>query len=142
MSNYSKRFTRYLNEQDENDVEITDKEAMTQTLDKGTAPEDFDVDAPAGDAQPDMAMTQMQKKMYDELKTWIEKIDGFANYLNGTDSASVQSRLNSSEPDTLFDKISVAETKKIARVSVELASLSEMLKGYLASAHDPKYKYN
>jgi hypothetical protein len=53
----------------------------------------------------------------------------------------MQSKLNSAEPDTLFDKISTAETKKIARVSVEIASLSQMLKGYLATANDPKYKY-
>ena len=80
--------------------------------------------------------------MYDELKTWVVKLDTFAEYLNGTGADSVQSRLNSAEPDTLFDKIATAETKKIARVSVEIASLSQMLKGYLASANDPKYRYN
>jgi hypothetical protein len=86
-------------------------------------------------------MSGIQKKMYDELKTWVVELDRLAEYLNGTGPESMQSRLNSAEPDTLFDKISTAETKKIARVSVEIASLSQMLKGYLATANDPKYKY-
>jgi len=138
MSNYGNRFKKVLIEKDE---EITDQEAMMQTLDKGTDPAMLDVDAPV--MEPGVpTMGSMQKKMYDELKTWVTELDRFAEYLNGTTPQSVQSRLNSAEPDTLFDKIATAETKKIARVSVEVASLSQMLKGYLASANDPKYRYN
>ena len=143
MSNYGNRFKRFLVEKDDvPEQEITDQDAMVQTLDKGTNPEDFDVDAPVAGSQVAPTMSAIQKKMYDELKNWVTELDRVADYLNGTDSASMQSRLNSAEPDTLFDKIATAETKKIARVSVELASLSQMLKGYLASANDPKYRYN
>ena len=138
MSNYGNRFKKVLVEKDD---EISDQDAMIQTLDKGTDPASFDVDAPP--SQPGVpTMGAMQKKMYDELKTWVSELDRFADYLNGTTPDSMQSRLNSAEPDTLFDKIATAETKKIARVSVEVASLSQMLKGYLASANDPKYRYN
>ena len=138
MSNYGNRFKKVLVEKDE---EITDSEAMVQTFDKGTAPAMLDVEAPA--VEPGVpTMGAMQKKMYDELKTWVAELDRVAEYLNGTQPTSMQSRLNSAEPDTLFDKIATAETKKIARVSVEIASLSQMLKGYLASANDPKYRYN
>lgn len=138
MSNYGNRFKKVLVEKDD---EITDQEAMVQTLDKGTDPTTFDVEAPL--AEPGVpTMGAMQKKMYDELKVWVAELDRVAEYLNGTDPTSMQSRLNSAEPDTLFDKIATAETKKIARVSVEIASLSQMLKGYLASANDPKYRYN
>ena len=70
------------------------------------------------------------------------ELDTISKFLNGTGPESMQSRLNSAEPETLFDKISTAETKKIARVAVEISSLSEMLKGYLATANDPKYKFN
>jgi hypothetical protein len=140
MSNYGNRFKRVLTEQD--DTEITDKDAMVQTLDKGTSPEDFDVDAPPANAETVPTMSAVQKKMYEQLKMWIVKIDEFSVFLNGTGPESVQSQLNSAEPDTLFDKISTAETKKIARVAVELTSLNEMLKGYLATANDPKYRYN
>jgi len=68
-------------------------------------------------------------------------MDEFGDYLNGT-SDSIQTSLNSAEPDTIFDSISNAETKKIARVAMEVSSLSEILKGYLAGANDPKYKFN
>ena len=79
--------------------------------------------------------------MVEELSSWIDEMDRFGDYLNGT-SNSIQTSLNSAEPDTIFDSISNAETKKIARVAMEVSSLSEILKGYLAGANDPKYKFN
>lgn len=143
MSNYGNRFKRFLVEKDDvPEQEITDQDAMVQTLDKGTNPKDFDVDAPVAGSQVAPTMSAIQKKMYDELKGWVMELDTISKFLNGTGPESMQSRLNSAEPETLFDKISTAETKKIARVAVEISSLSEMLKGYLATANDPKYKYN
>ena len=68
-------------------------------------------------------------------------MDEFSNYLNGT-TDSIQTSLNAASSDTIFDSISNAETKKIARVAMEVSSLSEILKGYLAGANDPKYKFN
>jgi len=41
--------------------------------------------------------------------------------------------LKSALPDTLFDKIAKGENKKITRSAMELSSLKEGLKGYLAS---------
>ena len=79
--------------------------------------------------------------MFEELGSWILKMDEFSNYLNGT-TDSIQTSLNGAESDTIFDSISNAETKKIARVAMEVSSLSEILKGYLAGANDPKYKFN
>ena len=140
MSNYVNRFTRILVEKDE---EMTDQEAMASTLDKDTNPADLNVqDVPPVGAQPQPTLSGMQKQMYDELKGWTAKIDDFTKFLNSTEPSSVQSKLNSAESDTLFDKIATAETKKIARVAAELTSFNEQLKGYLASAHDPKYRYS
>ncbi len=137
MNLYTKRFTKVIKEQDElEDVEMTDQEAMADTLEPETDPADFDVDAPGSDS-----ISSKQKEMYDELNSWVIKMDEFSNYLNGTEN-SIQTSLNSAEPDTIFDSISNAETKKIARVAMEISSLSEILKGYLAGANDPKYKYN
>jgi hypothetical protein len=137
MNLYTKRFTKVIKEQDElEDVEMTDQEAMADTLEPETDPADFDVDAPGSDS-----ISSKQKEMYDELNSWVNKMDEFSNYLNGTEN-SIQTSLNSAEPDTIFDSISNAETKKIARVAMEISSLSEILKGYLAGANDPKYKYN
>lgn len=135
MSLYVKKFSKFLNEQDEElDSEITDTEAMDTTLDDGTDTGDFDVEV------PDAPVANGQKEMYDELNSWIQEMDRFSDYLNGTEG-SVQTKLNTAEDDTLFDSISNAETKKIARVAMEISSLSEILKGYLAGANDPKYKY-
>ena len=55
----------------------------------------------------------------------------FTNYLNSEQADSVQSLLHAASCDTLFNKIAGAETKKIARVAMELSSLIENLKGYL-----------
>jgi len=138
MSLYQKRFSKFLREQDDEDIEMTDQEAMASTLDDGTAPEDFDVDAPASGQG---AIGAQSKQMYEELSGWIGEMDRFSQYLNGT-TDSIQTSLNAAEPDTIFDSISNAETKKIARVAMEISSLSEILKGYLAGANDPKYKFN
>jgi hypothetical protein len=117
----------------------SDADAMASTLDKGTNPEDFNVDANAASDHM-QATSKMQANMVSSLQSWITKMEEMAEYLNGTGNESVQSKLKNCVPDTLFDKIRVAETKKIARVAMEITSLNEMLKGYLASASDPKYK--
>ena len=137
MSLYQKRFKKFLSEQDDENTELTDQEAMASTLDPETSPEEFDVEAPAGDSP----INTQSKEMFEELNSWIQEMDRFSNYLNGTDD-SIQTSLNAAEPDTIFDSISNAETKKIARVAMEISSLSEILKGYLAGANDPKYKFN
>jgi len=132
MSLYSKKFIKFLNEQD-------DVEAMQSTLDPETDVEDFDIDVPeTSDGSP---VGSQQREMFDELSQWIQEMDKFSNYLNGTDD-SIQTSLNSAESDTIFDSISNSETKKIARVAMEVSSLSEILKGYLAGANDPKYRFN
>ena len=136
MSLYQKKFNKFLNEQDDEITdELSDADAMETQLDPETSADDFDVDV------PDAPLANGQKEMYDELNSWITEMDRFSNYLNGTDD-SVQTKLNTAEDDTLFDSISNAETKKIARVAMEISSLSEILKGYLAGANDPKYRYN
>jgi len=138
MSLYQKRFKKFLSEQDDENTELTDQEAMASTLEPETSPEDFDVEAPAGG---EGAIGAQSKQMFEELNGWISEMDRFSDYLNGT-ADSIQTSLNAAEPDTIFDSISNSETKKIARVAMEISSLSEILKGYLAGANDPKYKFN
>lgn len=133
MSTYLNRFNKIL----ERDEELSDAQALDAELQDITADE-LGADAPADVAS---SINNQQRQMYDELSSWITKMDEFSNYLNGT-SDSIQTSLNSAEPDTIFDSISNSETKKIARVAMELSALSEILKGYLAGANDPKYKFN
>ena len=139
MSLYQKRFKKFLSEQDDENTELTDQEAMASTLDPETSPEEFDVDVPEGGG--DSPISSQSKQMFEELNSWIQEFDRFSDYLNGTND-SIQTSLNAAEPDTIFDSISNAETKKIARVAMEISSLSEIFKGYLAGANDPKYKFN
>ena len=139
MSLYQKRFKKFLSEQDDENTELTDQEAMASTLDPETSPEEFDVDVP--EVGGDSPISFQSKQMFEELNSWIQEFDRFSDYLNGTND-SIQTSLNAAEPDTIFDSISNAETKKIARVAMEISSLSEIFKGYLAGANDPKYKFN
>ena len=75
MSLYQKRFTKFLSEQDDEnlDAEMTDQEAMASTLDPETSPEDFDVDVPASGQG---AIGAQSKQMFDELNGWIEEFCG------------------------------------------------------------------
>jgi hypothetical protein len=129
MSFFSKRFITLL-EQDEN-VEITDTEAMETTLEPGTEADDFAVDAPQQSAE-DLTKANNAAQLQ-ELASWVAQMEEFTNYLNG-EGDSIQSKLHGASCDTLFNKIAGAETKKIARVAMDLSSLIENLKGYMHSA--------
>ena len=116
--------------------EMSDQDAMQST---GTNPADMEINTPSQKVM--QATSDAQKHMIGELKQWIEELSQFSEYLNGMGPDSIQSKLRSSIADTIFDKIKVAENKKIARVAMELRSLNEMLKGYLSTASDAKYKF-
>lgn len=136
MSLFERSFARLL-EADEKPVDteqLTDQEAMAQTLDKGTSPQEFDVEGlPPGMDQARASHTAAQKKV---LQDWIVKIQEFIEYLNGTGPESMQSKLHQGTCDTMFEKIASSEKKRIARVAMELSSLNEALKGYLVGGDD------
>lgn len=132
--------------------DISDKEAMAQTLDKGSTPEDFD--ANTSDMQMDdqdqalqasqdlMNVVNNQNQiMVNKLKDWIVRVQDFVSFLNDTEGDSIQNSLTKALPDTLFDKIKTAESKKIARTAVDLASLAETLKGYIVQSNNPKNRF-
>lgn len=148
MSNlFTNAFFRVINEADippvpatapiESD-EMSDVDAMKSTLDPGTNPDDFDINA--GSREASIAAAKSHALMVDRLKTWVDKMTEFSEFLNGQRSDSVQSTLSKADEKTLFGTIKNAETKKIALVAKELAGLNEMMKGYLATSNDPKYK--
>lgn len=138
MSLFEKRFLHILeadNADTEKDTEgaATDAEAMATQLDPGTDPAALDTQAPQQVDQAIGAHNAAQKKV---LAGWIEEINKFINYINGVDGNSVQSQLAASSCNTLFEKISNSEKKRLARVAMELSSLNESLKGYLISGDE------
>jgi hypothetical protein len=130
MSFFGKHFVRLLEQEEiEDTVTITDTEAMETQLDPGTEVTDYEVDAPTLDGGEITAQSNAAQAR--ELVDIIAAMEEFTNYLNSEKADSVQSLLHAASCDTLFNKIAGAETKKIARVAMELSSLIENLKGYL-----------
>lgn len=106
-----------------------DKEAMAKTLNTAT-PEDFDIKG------REQVVDQRKGEQIQALKGWIEQIDSFITFLNGTDPGSIQMQLHAAPCDSIFEDMARSEKKKIARLAAELSSLSEAMKGYLISAND------
>jgi hypothetical protein len=142
MAVFSKYFANIIKEQDETDVVVpepteaeVDRTSMEAELDKDTAPQEFDVKAVT---REQMAARQTNSAQAMELQTWVRNIDKFLEYLNSPDTNSLQTQLHVAPCDSLFEKVAKSETKKIARVCVELSGLSERLKAYLIASKSEK----
>jgi len=127
MKKYQSRFFSVL-EADETENLTADQQAANQQL---TTTDVNDLGATPGADQVAAAKKESTTAQLSELQSWITKIDEFTNYLNGVNDQSIQSKLHTAGCDSLFEKIARSETKKIARVAVDLSSLAESLKGYL-----------
>ena len=136
MKSFANLFKIYL-EKDEVAVDqITDQEAANQQLDQGTTVDQLGA-AAGSDAVAD-AKRQSNQAQLSELQTWVGEIEKFIDYLNGVNSNSIQAKLHAASCDSLYEKIARSETKKIARVAVDLSSLAESLKGYLIAGSNDK----
>jgi len=131
MSLFKHKFDVLLEAAEDTDTKVaspeTDREAMAQTLNTAK-PEDFDVEGRREELNNHVKDNQSVR-----LKEWIQQIDAFINFLNGTDGSSMQVQLHTAPCDSTFEDIARSEKKKIARLAAELSSLSESLKGYLIS---------
>jgi hypothetical protein len=133
MNLFSKKFG-YLLEADVDEkqpVPQDDREAMAQQLDTAK-PADFDVKTMEREQQVD----QHKANQVHVLETWIQQIDQFVEFLNGTTSESVQTQLHAAPCDTKFQDIARSEKKRISRLAADLSTLSENFKGYLISFND------
>ena len=133
MSSFTKKFFTIL----EQDEQTPDETAMLATLDAETDPAALGADI---DTQAATAVAQQQQQMIATVQGWITQLDEFVKYLNSPTGESIQNTLKDAIPDTILDKIRTTETKKIARSAMDLAALSQIFQGYLATARDPKYK--
>lgn len=143
MSNiYASAFKLYLEQDiasDTIDMEA-EQNAMQSTLDSGTDMSQLGAE-PGPSADVAAAVAKNNQAMQQTLKNWITTLDEFVEFLNGEDTSSVQTQLKTAIPDTILDKIRSSEMKKISRVSMEVAGLKEIFRGYLASSDDPKFKF-
>jgi len=145
MAIFNKYFANILTEQDKPELEQpvapetadagADRASMEAELDKDTQAHEFDVQAVT---REQMASRKTNAAQAIELQTWVKNIDKFLEYLNSPDTNSVQTQLHMAPCDSLFEKVAKSETKKIARVCVELSGLSERLKAYLISSKSEK----
>lgn len=108
-----------------------DEAAFRDGLDDGTDPEAFnDV--------PDNPVVQFQAQQtantISTLQTWVSEVEGFIEYLNGLDDASMNSQLNRTDCDSVLADVQRSESKKISRLAQDLSSLGESLKQYLLTA--------
>ena len=138
MNPFEEKFTQLLEQPIDPGVDpaagMSDQDAYAGTLDQGTDPGAFDIEQPEGQLQrPEDALAAQNAEMAETLQGWIGRMDEFAEYLNGLDEGSVQSKLNNAPCDTLFDKIASSETKKVSRVAQDLRSVVEALKTYMSS---------
>lgn len=108
-----------------------DQEAMAQQLDTAK-PSDFDVKA----AERQTRVDHVKIEQISTLSNWIKQVDDFVLFLNDTNSNSMQMQLHSAPCDSMFEDIARSEKKKIARLAADLGTLSQSLKGCLASAND------
>ena len=77
----SKRFKKILKEQDDEldvDIDVTDTEAADAELDTMSSD---DLGADTGDVATSTTMTDQQRQMFEELKSWVEEMDKFAEYV-------------------------------------------------------------
>ncbi len=112
----------------QDDAPMSDREAMAQTL-KTSKPEDYDVQAPHGGGE----IEKEKEHQKTQLGGWVQEIDKFIAFLDGTDGGSIQAKLHAARCDSVFEDIARSEKKKKARIAAELSALSEAFKGYLIS---------
>ena len=143
MTKFERRFFKNLHEQND------EREAFEAELEDNTDPGEFDVDVEVDETVVDedpsvkaaQAVNDRNEAMKEELRSWIDKMEDFLDYLNGEEPNSIQQKLANAEPDTIFDRMKASEQRKLARVATELAGVTESFKGYLAQTGNSQFKY-
>ena len=123
MAKYEKLFTKMLIEQPE--MGISDEEAYMNSFEN---PED----AEAFETEP--SIPGYQSKYIEKAKGWIQKIDEFSDWVNGTESDSLNKQfIDLDKEGSPFQGIS-NHSKKLTKIAEDLAGLSEVIKGMILAA--------
>ena len=134
MKPFQKKFLTVLTEAPEDPTlsagQDEENAAVAATLEPGTDTEQLTVPD-----NPEVALRQQQsQRTIQTITTWINEVQGFIDYLNGTEDGSINFALNSADCDSLMTDIQRSESKKISRLAQDLSSLGEALKQYLLLA--------
>lgn len=136
MNSFRKKFLDMLQEAPEDTivqpepVSDIEQDAVANTMDDPAA-----ADQLAVPDNPEIALKKQQTaKTITTITTWINEVENFIDYLNGTDAGSINHALNAADCDSLMTDIQRSESKKISRLAQDLSSLGESLKQYLLLA--------
>ena len=124
MSKFEKAFKKGLIlEQPEMGDEIgTDAEVFAGSFENPEDAEQFNVDP---------VMPGFESKYVKRAKGWIAKIDGFSDWVNGTEEDSLNKQfIDLDKPGSPFEGIS-SHSKKLTSMAEDLAALQETIKGYI-----------
>lgn len=137
MKTFQKRFLTVLEEAPavEEDPAIATDAGAEETAIADTLEPTTDPAALAIPDNPEVALKKQQtQRTIQTITTWISEVEGFIDYLNGTEDGSINFALNSAECDSLLSDIQRSESKKISRLAQDMSSLGEALKQYLLLA--------
>lgn len=115
-----------MKEQTEGEVEAPaggeDETAWKASLDKGTDPKDFDT--------PDNPQVNIDASGVDAARSWIEKLETMAEFVNGTGPESLNSKINELElkNSVPFRGVVRREEKRITKLAENLRGLAEVFK--------------
>ena len=142
---FESKFRKLLKEEDlglELDPEL-EQDAMVDTLDDDTDPNEFDIDMEPDFENSDPvadAVNQQNQQMVQTLSEWENRIEEFLNFLNSDEPGSVQSQLAKATPETILDKVKQSQQVKVARVASDLAALQQSILGFKAQAGNSKLR--
>ena len=134
MNLFTKRFHTILEAEATAEDTPTPEEAIQSELEPGTDPAALGASPMPPDVETAKESSLNAQK--EELTLWIAKIEEFIDFLNGVNGNSIQTKLHSSGCDSMFEKIASSESKRVARVAVELSALAESFKGFLIAGND------
>lgn len=126
MNNYEKIFKTVLNEERGAMPDFSqDSQAFNASLDPNTDPNTFNVEPQA----PGYSQRYAEK-----AKSWIKKIEDFSEWINGTESGSLNKQINDLDVEGgPLEGISKS-SHTLTKIAEDLAALTETLKGYILSA--------
>ena len=107
------------------DAQMTDAQAFDAGLEPGTAPDTFNVEPSA---------PGLETRYVEKAKEWIEKLEGFAQWVNGMDNNSLNKQFNTLDREgTAFEGIS-KNSNTLVKIAEDLAALAQTIKGHVLGA--------